>query len=86
MHGDGAVPMTDGIRNQILQHLHHLDGIGMQHGQRIARDCGIVLLDQPVEVVDDIVTAGGDPVGVAFDEDSAYVKFDAGQFLDEASA
>ena len=31
----------------------------------------------------DIVADGGDPVGVAFDEASAYVKFDAGQFLDD---
>ena len=31
----------------------------------------------------DIVAAGGDPVGVAFDEAGAYVKFDAGQFLDD---
>ena len=26
---------------------------------------------------------GGDPVGVAFTEADAYVKFDAGQFLDD---
>ena len=32
----------------------------------------------------DIVAKGGDPVGVAFDEKDAYVKFDAGQYLDEA--
>ncbi len=31
----------------------------------------------------DIVASGGDPVGVAFDEAGAYVKFEAGQFLDE---
>ena len=31
----------------------------------------------------DIVAAGGDPIGVAFDEASAYVKLDAGQFLDD---
>ena len=34
----------------------------------------------------DIVAGGGDPLGVAFDEAGAYVKFDAGQYLDEASA
>ena len=29
------------------------------------------------------VADGGDPAGVAFDEESAYVKFEAGQFLDD---
>jgi phenylpropionate dioxygenase-like ring-hydroxylating dioxygenase large terminal subunit len=38
-----------------------------------------ILLQRQIE----IVAKGGDPVGVAFDEASAYVKFDAGQFLDE---
>jgi hypothetical protein len=33
----------------------------------------------------DVVAGGGDPVGVAFNDKDAYVKFDAGQFLDDAS-
>jgi hypothetical protein len=37
-----------------------------------------VLLQKQV----DIVASGGDPLGVAFDEAGAYVKFDAGQYLD----
>ena len=31
----------------------------------------------------DIVAKGGDPAGVTFSEKDAYVRFDAGQFLDD---
>jgi phenylpropionate dioxygenase-like ring-hydroxylating dioxygenase large terminal subunit len=41
-----------------------------------------VLLQKQVE----IVARGGDPIGVAFDEAGAYVRFDAGQYLDDTSA
>ena len=34
----------------------------------------------------DTIAKGGDPAGVAFDEADAYVKFDAGQYLEEGSA
>jgi hypothetical protein len=41
-----------------------------------------ILLQKQVE----IVAKGGDPIGVAFDEADAYVKFDAGQYLEDDSA
>ena len=52
----------------------------------MSSDQGVSMLRVLLQKQVDIVAAGGDPVGVAFDADSAYVKFDAGQYLDEASA
>jgi phenylpropionate dioxygenase-like ring-hydroxylating dioxygenase large terminal subunit len=50
----------------------------------MSSDQGVSMLRFLLSKQIDIVAAGGDPVGVAFDEASAYVKFDAGQFLDDA--
>jgi phenylpropionate dioxygenase-like ring-hydroxylating dioxygenase large terminal subunit len=50
----------------------------------MSSDQGVSMLRHLLRKQVDIVANGGDPVGVAFDEESAYVKFDAGQFLDEA--
>lgn len=49
----------------------------------MSSDQGVSMLRLFLRKQVDIVAAGGDPVGVAFDEASAYVKFDAGQFLDD---
>jgi len=49
----------------------------------MSSDQGVSMLRLFLRKQVDIVAAGGDPVGVAFDEAGAYVKFDAGQFLDE---
>ncbi|GEP53480.1 aromatic ring-hydroxylating dioxygenase subunit alpha [Reyranella soli] len=49
----------------------------------MSSDQGVSMLRLFLRKQVDTVAAGGDPVGVAFDEESAYVKFDAGQFLDE---
>jgi phenylpropionate dioxygenase-like ring-hydroxylating dioxygenase large terminal subunit len=51
----------------------------------MSSDQGVSMLRLLLRKQVDIVAAGGDPVGVAFDEPSAYVKFDAGQYLDDAS-
>jgi hypothetical protein len=32
------------------------------------------------------VADGGDPAGVAFDEESAYVRFEAGNYLEDIAA
>ena len=52
----------------------------------MSSDQGVSMLRILLQKQIDIVAAGGDPIGVAFDEAGAYVKFDAGQYLDEASA
>ena len=52
----------------------------------MSSDQGVSMLRVLLQKQIDIVAAGGDPVGVAFDTESAYVKFDAGQYLDEPSA
>jgi phenylpropionate dioxygenase-like ring-hydroxylating dioxygenase large terminal subunit len=52
----------------------------------MSSDQGVSMLRILLQKQVDLVAAGGDPVGVAFDEKTAYVKFDAGQFLDDGSA
>jgi len=52
----------------------------------MSSDQGVSMLRILLQKQIDIVASGGNPLGVAFDEGSAYVKFDAGQYLDEASA
>ncbi len=52
----------------------------------MSSDQGVSMLRILLQKQIDIVASGGDPLGVAFDEAGAYVKFDAGQYLDEASA
>ncbi len=49
----------------------------------MSSDQGVSMLRILLQKQVDIVAAGGDPVGVAFDEAGAYVKFDAGQYLDD---
>jgi phenylpropionate dioxygenase-like ring-hydroxylating dioxygenase large terminal subunit len=49
----------------------------------MSSDQGVSMLRNLLRNQVDIVAKGGDPVGVAFDEESAYVRFDAGQFLDD---
>ena len=49
----------------------------------MSSDQGVSMLRILLQKQADIVAAGGDPVGVAYDEAGAYVKFDAGQFLDD---
>lgn len=51
----------------------------------MSSDQGVSMLRNLLRNQVEIVAKGGDPVGVAFDEASAYVKFDAGQYLDDAS-
>jgi phenylpropionate dioxygenase-like ring-hydroxylating dioxygenase large terminal subunit len=52
----------------------------------MSSDQGVSMLRILLQKQIDIVASGGNPIGVAFDEAGAYVKFDAGQYLDEASA
>ncbi len=52
----------------------------------MASDQGVSMLRILLQRQIDIVASGGDPVGVAFDDEAAYIRFDAGQFLDDASA
>jgi phenylpropionate dioxygenase-like ring-hydroxylating dioxygenase large terminal subunit len=52
----------------------------------MSSDQGVSMLRILLQKQIDIVAGGGDPLGVAFDDAGAYVKFDAGQYLDEASA
>ena len=52
----------------------------------MSSDQGVSMLRVLLQKQIDIVASGGDPLGVAFDAESAYVKFDAGQYLDEPSA
>lgn len=51
----------------------------------MSSDQGVSMLRILLQKQIDIVASGGDPLGVAFDEAGAYVRFDAGQYLDEAS-
>ena len=51
----------------------------------MASDQGVSMLRILLQRQLDIVASGGDPVGVAFNDEAAYVRFDAGQFLDDAS-
>jgi phenylpropionate dioxygenase-like ring-hydroxylating dioxygenase large terminal subunit len=51
----------------------------------MSSDQGVSMLRILLQKQIDIVASGGNPIGVAFDEGSAYVKFDAGQYLDETS-
>jgi len=51
----------------------------------MSSDQGVSMLRILLQKQVDIVAAGGDPIGIAY-EAEAYVKFDAGQFLDDASA
>ena len=46
-------------------------------------DQGVGMLRFLLQKQVDAVAAGGDPVGVAFSEADAYVKFDAGQYLED---
>jgi phenylpropionate dioxygenase-like ring-hydroxylating dioxygenase large terminal subunit len=48
----------------------------------MSSDQGVSMLRILLQKQIDIVAKGGDPLGVAFDEAGAYVKFDAGQYLD----
>ena len=52
----------------------------------MSSDQGISMLRVLLQKQIDIVAAGGDPVGVAFDPDESLVRFDAGQYLDPSSA
>lgn len=49
----------------------------------MSSDQGVSMLRVLLQKQLDIVAKGGDPVGTAFDEKDAYVKFDAGQYLDD---
>lgn len=51
----------------------------------MSSDQGISMLRILLQRQVDIVARGGDPMGVAFHETAAYVKFDAGQYLDDPS-
>ncbi|MGQ0580850.1 MAG: Rieske 2Fe-2S domain-containing protein [Reyranella sp.] len=51
----------------------------------MSSDQGVSMLRILLQKQIDVVASGGDPIGVAFDAESAYVRFDAGQYLDEAS-
>ena len=48
----------------------------------MSTDRGVAMLRLLLQKQVDVVARGGDPVGVAFTETDAYVKFDAGQFLE----
>ena len=49
----------------------------------MSSDQGVSMLRVLLQKQIDIVASDGDPVGVAFDEAGAYVKFDAGQYLED---
>ena len=49
----------------------------------MSSDQGVSMLRFLLRKQADIVASGGDPIGVAFDEADGYVKFEAGQFLEE---
>ncbi len=48
----------------------------------VSSDQGVSMLRILLQKQLDIVAAGGDPVGVAFNDADAYVTFDAGQYLE----
>src|SRR5262249_41388999 len=49
----------------------------------MSSDQGIAMLRQMFQRQLDALAAGKDPVGVAFSEKDAYVRFDAGQYLED---
>jgi phenylpropionate dioxygenase-like ring-hydroxylating dioxygenase large terminal subunit len=49
----------------------------------MSSDQGVSMLRLLLQRQLDTIAKGGDPAGVAFNEADAYVKFDAGQFLDD---
>ena len=49
----------------------------------MSSDRGVSMLRILLQRQIDAVAAGKYPVGVDFDEKDAYVKFDAGQYLDD---
>jgi hypothetical protein len=49
----------------------------------MSSDQGVAMLRQMFQRQLEAIAAGKDPVGVAFDEKDAYVKFDAGQYLED---
>ena len=49
----------------------------------MSSDRGVAMLRLMLQKQVDIVAKGGDPAGVTFSEKDAYVRFDAGQFLDD---
>jgi phenylpropionate dioxygenase-like ring-hydroxylating dioxygenase large terminal subunit len=49
----------------------------------MSSDQGVGMLRFLLQKQVDVVAAGGDPVGVAFSEADAYVKLDAGQYLED---
>ena len=51
-----------------------------------ASDKGVALLRRFLERQLKKVADGGDPAGVAFDEQAAYVRFEAGNYLDDPAA
>ncbi|MBM3645019.1 MAG: aromatic ring-hydroxylating dioxygenase subunit alpha [Alphaproteobacteria bacterium] len=52
------------------------------HEHLVSSDQGVSMLRVLLRKQLETVAAGGDPAGTIFDEKDAYVKFDAGQFLD----
>jgi hypothetical protein len=48
----------------------------------VSSDLGVSMLRNVLRRQLDTIAAGGDPVGVAFSEEDAYVSFDAGQYLE----
>ena len=52
----------------------------------MSSDQGVSMLRILLQRQLDAIAQGRDPVGVAFNEADAYVKFDAGQYLEEGSA
>ena len=52
----------------------------------MSSDQGVAMLRILLQRQLEVVAQGGDPVGVAFDAAGAYVKFDAGQYLEGDSA
>ena len=49
----------------------------------MSSDQGVAMLRQMFQRQLEAIANGKDPVGVAFDEKDAYVKFDAGQYLED---
>jgi hypothetical protein len=49
----------------------------------MSSDQGVAMLRQMFQRQLEAIADGKDPVGVTFDEKDAYVKFDAGQYLED---
>jgi len=49
----------------------------------MSSDQGVAMLRQMLQRQLEAMAAGKDPLGVAFSEQDAYVKFDAGQYLED---